>query len=174
MCVFYVYLIAVSFAGSLGVLVTIQLLMALSAANLVSRNDSPPSFLVWPLQGTLGNILCLSDLPLVGQVRIKILSQWPFLSSSLCMNPIRLSWAPRYKKRSRWKGQPNALELFVNVLMDFQYCQIVRRLITQFVASIAVFCFNANMLWKHFEVGHVFLRPYARALLNDFPPSFET
>ena len=57
-----------SFAGSLGVLVTIQLLMALSVANLVARHDSPPSFLIWPLQGSLGNFLCLSDLPLVGQV----------------------------------------------------------------------------------------------------------
>ena len=66
--VILVIVFSVSFAGSLAVLVTIQLLVALSVVNLVSRSDSPPSFLIWPLQGTLGNFLCLSDMPLVGQV----------------------------------------------------------------------------------------------------------
>ena len=58
-----------SFAGSLAVLVMIQLIAALSLNNLVSRSDTPPSFLIWPLQGTIWtNILCLTDAPLVGQV----------------------------------------------------------------------------------------------------------
>ena len=62
------YFFSVSFAGSLAVLVTIQLLLALSLANLVSRRDAPPAYLIWPLQGSLGTFLCLSDMPLVGQV----------------------------------------------------------------------------------------------------------
>lgn len=57
-----------SFAGSLGVLVTIQLLMALSVANLINRTDTPPSFLIWPLQGGIAKFLCLTDLPLLGQI----------------------------------------------------------------------------------------------------------
>jgi hypothetical protein len=66
--VIFSFFFAVSFGGSLAVLVMIQLLVALSVANLVSRSDAPPSFLIWPLQGTLGNVLCLSNMPLVGQV----------------------------------------------------------------------------------------------------------
>ena len=59
----------VTFAGSLGVLVTVQLLAALAIMNLVSRRDDPPGFLVVPLEGMFGRVLCLSDLPLVGQVQ---------------------------------------------------------------------------------------------------------
>jgi hypothetical protein len=59
----------VSFAGSLAVLVTIQLMAALAVANLVARSDSPPGFLILPLEGVVGRVLCLSDTPLVGKVR---------------------------------------------------------------------------------------------------------
>ena len=60
---------AVSFAGSVSVLVTIQLMTALAIANLVSRKDAAPSILVAPLDGMVGKVLCLSDMPLIGQVR---------------------------------------------------------------------------------------------------------
>ena len=67
--IIHYFLLSVSFAGSLAVLVMIQLIAALSLNNLVSRSDTPPSFLIWPLQGTIWtNILCLTDAPLVGQV----------------------------------------------------------------------------------------------------------
>ena len=73
--------ISVSFSGALAVLVTIQLLVALSLANLISRKDSPPTFLIWPLQSTWRNVLCLTDAPLVGQVCCWYLEfdmiQWP-------------------------------------------------------------------------------------------------
>ena len=59
----------VSFAGSVSVLVTIQLMTALAIANLVSRKDAAPSILVAPLDGMVGKVLCLSDMPLIGQVR---------------------------------------------------------------------------------------------------------
>ena len=59
---------AVSFAGSVSVLVTIQLMTALAIANLVSRKDAAPSILVAPLDGMVGKVLCLSDMPLIGQV----------------------------------------------------------------------------------------------------------
>ena len=58
----------VSFAGSVSVLVTIQLMTALAIANLVSRKDAAPSILVAPLDGMVGKVLCLSDMPLIGQV----------------------------------------------------------------------------------------------------------
>ena len=41
---------------------------ALAIANLVSRKDAAPSFLVAPLDGMVGKVLCLSDMPLIGQV----------------------------------------------------------------------------------------------------------
>ena len=76
-----VFCISVSFSGALAVLVTIQLLVALSLANLISRKDSPPTFLIWPLQSTWRNVLCLTDAPLVGQVCCWYLEfdmiQWP-------------------------------------------------------------------------------------------------
>ena len=53
---------------TLAVLVTLQLMSALAIANLVSRKDEPPGYLVAPFEGVLGRILCLSDMPLVGQV----------------------------------------------------------------------------------------------------------
>ena len=58
----------VSFAGSMAVLVTLQLMASLAVANLVHRKDQPPPWLVAPLQGIVGKILCLSDMPLVGEV----------------------------------------------------------------------------------------------------------
>ena len=60
--------LSVSMTGALAVLVTIQILAALAVANLVGRKDNPPEFLVWPLEGMLGRVLCLSDMPLVGTV----------------------------------------------------------------------------------------------------------
>ncbi len=51
------------------ILVTLQLLMSLGVANLVSRKDQPPPWLVTPLYGILGKVLCLSNLPLFGQVQ---------------------------------------------------------------------------------------------------------
>ena len=75
-----VFCISVSFSGALAVLVTIQLLVALSLANLISRKDSPPTFLIWPLQSTWRNVLCLTDAPLVGQVCWYLefdMIQWP-------------------------------------------------------------------------------------------------
>ena len=75
-----VFCISVSFSGALAVLVTIQLLVALSLANLISRKDSPPTFLIWPLQSTWRNVLCLTDAPLVGQVCLEFdMIQWPTL-----------------------------------------------------------------------------------------------
>ena len=62
-------LLAVTFAGSLAVLVTIQIMTAMSLVNLVSRKDEPPNYLIAPLEGILGRVLCLSDVPLFGQVR---------------------------------------------------------------------------------------------------------
>ena len=49
---------------------TIQLMTALAIANLVSRKDAAPSVLVAPLDGMVGKILCLSDMPLIGQVSL--------------------------------------------------------------------------------------------------------
>jgi len=60
--------LVVSFAGSVSVLVTIQLMTALAIANLVSRKDAAPSILVAPLDGMVGKVLCLSDMPLIGQL----------------------------------------------------------------------------------------------------------
>ncbi len=54
----------------MGVLVTVQLLASLAVSNLVSRKDEPPYKLVEPLHGVLGKVLCLSNLPLLGQVRL--------------------------------------------------------------------------------------------------------
>ena len=54
----------------MSVLVTIQLMTALAIANLVSRKDAAPSVLVAPLDGMVGKILCLSDMPLIGQVSL--------------------------------------------------------------------------------------------------------
>ena len=50
-------------------LVAVQLMTALAIANVVSRKDAAPSFLVAPLDGMIGKILCLSDMPLIGQVQ---------------------------------------------------------------------------------------------------------
>ena len=54
----------------MSVLVTIQLMTALAIANLVSRKDAAPSVLVAPLDGMVGKVLCLSDMPLIGQVSL--------------------------------------------------------------------------------------------------------
>ena len=54
--------------GSIVVLVTVQLIQALAVANLVSRKDNPPAFLITLLEGIVGKILLLNKTPLVGQV----------------------------------------------------------------------------------------------------------
>ena len=62
-------------------MVTIQLMMALAIANLVSRKDAAPSILVAPLDGMVGKVLCLSDMPLIGQVSLRPLLQTNSTSS---------------------------------------------------------------------------------------------
>ena len=61
-----------SFAGSVTVLVMVQLIAALAVTNLVARSDQPPSWIITPLEGILGKILCLSNVPLFGQVTDEI------------------------------------------------------------------------------------------------------
>ena len=74
---------SVSFAGSVSVLVTIQLMMALAIANLVSRKDAAPSILVAPLDGMVGKVLCLSDMPLIGQVSLVLKGRLHWLRDCL-------------------------------------------------------------------------------------------
>ncbi len=57
--------------GLQGVLVSLQLLTHLALYNVVSRTDSPPWWLVWPLQGPIGQVIFCFDLPLIGKVRVK-------------------------------------------------------------------------------------------------------
>ena len=59
----------VSFAGSVTVLVMLQLIAALAVTNLVARVDEPPLWMVKPFEGILGKIMCLTNIPLFGQVR---------------------------------------------------------------------------------------------------------
>lgn len=61
-----------SFAGSVTVLVMVQLIAALAVANLITRSDQPPLCIISPLEGILGKILCLSNIPLFGQVKTTI------------------------------------------------------------------------------------------------------
>ena len=68
----------------MAVLVTLQLMASLAVANLVHRKDQPPPWLVAPLQGIVGKILCLSDMPLVGEVS----ETW-----ILC-NLLEIRWVP--------------------------------------------------------------------------------
>jgi len=58
----------VSFAGSITVLVMVQIIAALAVANLISRSDQPPLCIISPLEGMLGKVLCLSNVPLFGQI----------------------------------------------------------------------------------------------------------
>ena len=84
----------VTFAGSMAVLVTVQLLASLAVANLVSRRDEPPYKLVEPLHGVMGKILCLSNLPLLGQV------------SSICFEKAEILRARKMKQEGA-KGSTN-------------------------------------------------------------------
>ncbi len=60
--------VIVSFAGSLTVLVAVQFVLTLVQSSLLRRKDDPPNLLVQPLDGILGRILCVSDVPLIGPV----------------------------------------------------------------------------------------------------------
>eukprot|EP00095_Tigriopus_kingsejongensis_P010104 maker-scaffold152_size304267-snap-gene-0.14 protein:Tk10104 transcript:maker-scaffold152_size304267-snap-gene-0.14-mRNA-1 annotation:"neurotransmitter gated ion channel" len=60
--------LVVTFAGSLAIMVTVQLMISLAYANVLVRPDSPPDFLLNPLEGILGKILCLSDTPFFGKI----------------------------------------------------------------------------------------------------------
>ena len=63
--------VSVTFAGSLTVMVTIQIITSVSLVNLVSRKDEPPFYIISRFDGTFGRILCLSDsTPLLGQVTL--------------------------------------------------------------------------------------------------------
>ena len=65
---FQLLLLLVSFAGSVTVLVMVQLIAALAVVNLISRTDQPPLWIISPLEGVFGKMLCLSNVPLFGQV----------------------------------------------------------------------------------------------------------
>ena len=54
-------------------MVVIQMIVAIAIINLVSRKDSAPSLLVILLDGIFGRMLYLSDMPLIGQVRLNII-----------------------------------------------------------------------------------------------------
>merc|ERR1712080_589738 len=62
--------------AGLVVLAVIQLIVALSLANLVARRDSPPLMLTSFLQGPISTVLCLSDIPLLGQVPSSVIPPW--------------------------------------------------------------------------------------------------
>jgi len=66
----------VVFNAGLVVLAVIQLIVALSLANLVARWDSPPLMLTSFLQGPISTVLCLSDIPLLGQVPSSVIPPW--------------------------------------------------------------------------------------------------
>ncbi len=103
---------SVSFAGAMAVLVTVQLLASLAVANLVSRKDEPPFKLVEPLHGVLGKVLCLSNLPLLGQVsyclsrakrRLKREVQWRIQLSFHSLHPVSKVGKRRVETFSHFK-----------------------------------------------------------------------
>ena len=60
--------LVITFNTGLVVLAVLQLILALSLSNLVMRTDTPPLVLASVVR-TLAPLLCLSDIPLIGQVR---------------------------------------------------------------------------------------------------------
>ena len=81
---------SVSFAGSVTVLVMLQLIAALAVTNLVARVDEPPLWMVRPFEGTLGKIMCLNNIPLFGQVKnlLQMVKGYfkPYTAIKLCVS----------------------------------------------------------------------------------------
>jgi len=67
--------LVITFNTGLVVLAVLQLILALSLSNLVMRSDTPPIWVSSIIQ-TLAPWLCLSDLPLIGQVPAHVIPPW--------------------------------------------------------------------------------------------------
>ena len=63
--------LVITFNTGLVVLAVIQLVLALALANLVTRSDTPPLLVVSVIQ-TVAPFLCISDIPLIGNLPVKI------------------------------------------------------------------------------------------------------
>ena len=59
--------LVITFNTGLVVLAVIQLVLALALANLVTRSDTPPLLVVSVIQ-TVAPFLCISDIPLIGNI----------------------------------------------------------------------------------------------------------
>ena len=72
--------LVITFNTGLVVLTVLQLILALSLSNLVMRTDTPPLMLASVVR-TLAPLLCLSDIPLIGQVPSHVIPPWVDTSS---------------------------------------------------------------------------------------------
>ena len=83
--------LVVTFNTGLVVLAVTQLVLAVALSNLVTRSDTPPLLVVSVIQ-TVAPFLCISDIPLIGNLPVKItflpvnfLSSRQFTSFSLIL-----------------------------------------------------------------------------------------
>ena len=113
------------------------MLAALSINNLISRKDSPPRLIVAPLEGILGRILFLSDLPLIGTVpghgsytidmeAMKIAAVTPSATTATTTTddaaeagPNRAAATPTHEKISEWNLFCQAVDRVMFLLYMF-------------------------------------------------------